>query len=74
MENSPIFKKHYQQFIEGLMNGWEVERRQIRKSQTERHVILIICLIILGFAAASYLVANSTMEGSYCEYPDPYGR
>jgi len=80
MENSPIFKKYYNQFIETIKTGWEKEQtrgiEKMRKAQTEcRIVFLVICLAILAVAAAEYLIMdNMEMNGAYCDYPDPYGR
>lgn len=79
MDNSPIFKKFYREWVDRMDRMWaEEERRGIermRKAQTERHVFLIICLIILGVVAATaYYMDTAPPPGSYCEYPDPYGR
>jgi hypothetical protein len=40
--------------------------------EAQRGVIIIALLIAVGFIALTGLLINH--YGSYCEYPDPYGR
>lgn len=78
MDNSPIFKKHYQRWIETLRVAWQNEQlralEQVRRAQTERHIILIVLVLAIGIAAATALLLSGAEPGSYCAYPDPYGR
>jgi hypothetical protein len=78
MDNSPIFKKFYREWVEKLRAAWEAEQlrgiEQMRKAQTERRVIILAVLLILGGILLTSALLNSFPNGTYCEYPDPYGR
>lgn len=76
LDNSPVFKKWYSEWVEKLKGGWAREQARgiemMRKAQYERHALIVFVLVALAVIAATGALLNQ--YGSYCEYPDPYGR